>query len=80
MKFIDMPFGVRKYDDAAGRFLSIDPLWEKYLAWSPYHYCGNNPVNATDGNGKYPNYENLNDQEISIIISAFRLAPPFKTA
>ena len=34
-------FGVRKYDDAAGRFLSIDYYhsrgWEKYLAWSPYH-------------------------------------------
>ena len=30
-------FGVRKYDAAAGGFLSIDPMWEKYLAWSPYH-------------------------------------------
>ncbi len=33
--------------------MSIDPLWEKYLAWSPYHYCGNNPINATDGNGMW---------------------------
>ena len=37
-------FGVRKYDEEIGRFTSIDPLWEKYLGWSPYHYCGNNPV------------------------------------
>ncbi len=35
-------FAVRMYDNGSGRFLSIDPLWEKYLAWSPYHYCGNN--------------------------------------
>ena len=42
---------MRKYDTEGGRFLSIDPLWEKYLAWSPYHYCGNNPVNAKDPSG-----------------------------
>ena len=34
-------FGVRKYDDAAGRFLSIDRShsrgWEKYLAWSQFN-------------------------------------------
>ena len=41
------------YDTDGGRFLSIDPLWEKYLAWSPYHYCQNNPINATDGNGMW---------------------------
>ena len=43
--------GVRKYDDGIGRFTSIDPLWEKYYSWSPYHYCRNNPVWAVDGNG-----------------------------
>ena len=46
---------MRKYDDGTGRFLSIDRShsrgWEKYLAWSPYHYCGNNPVNAKDPSG-----------------------------
>jgi RHS repeat-associated protein len=39
-------FGVRKYDYAAGRFTSPDVLWEKYMTWSPYHYCGNNPHDA----------------------------------
>jgi RHS repeat-associated protein len=37
-------FGVRKYDEVQGRFTSIDPLWEKYYSWTPYHYCSNNPV------------------------------------
>jgi RHS repeat-associated protein len=37
-------FGVRKYDDLVGRFFQIDPLWEKYYEWMPYHYSANNPV------------------------------------
>ena len=44
-------FGVRKYDYAAGRFTSPDMLWEKYMGWSPYNYCGNNPINASDASG-----------------------------
>jgi RHS repeat-associated protein len=45
----DHNFGVRKYGD--GRFTSIDPLWEKYRSWSPYHYCRNNPLIAVDPSG-----------------------------
>ena len=33
-------YGMRKYDKAAGRFITPDGLWEKYYAWSPYHYSG----------------------------------------
>ena len=44
-------FGVRKYDNEIGRFTSIDPLWEKYYSWTPYHYCSNNPVMGSDGSG-----------------------------
>ncbi len=43
--------GVRKYDYELGRFTSPDPLWEKYYAWTPYHYCGNNPMILKDDNG-----------------------------
>ena len=45
-------FGVRKYDDAVGRFTSIDPLFEKYAGWTPYQYCANNPIGYKDENGK----------------------------
>ena len=45
-------FGVRKYDYASGRFTSPDVLWEKYINWSPYHYCGNNPISLIDPSGK----------------------------
>jgi RHS repeat-associated protein len=44
-------FGVRKYDEVQGRFTSIDPLWEKYYSWTPYHYCSNNPVMGSDPGG-----------------------------
>lgn len=44
--------GVRKYSAEAGRFTCPDVLWEKYIGWSPYHYCANNPVMFLDGNGK----------------------------
>jgi len=43
---------VRKYDYETGRFTSTDVLWEKYAGWSPYHYCGNNPISRVDWNGK----------------------------
>ena len=45
-------FGVRKYDEDIGRFLSVDPLWEKYRAWSPYQYSVNNPALFIDPSGK----------------------------
>jgi len=45
---------VRSYDDneGGGRFTSIDPMWEDYRAYSPYNYCGNNPVKLSDPDGK----------------------------
>jgi RHS repeat-associated protein len=39
-------FGVRKYDEEIGRFISPDPLWEKYYGLTPNNYCGNNTVNT----------------------------------
>lgn len=43
--------GVRKYDSDLGRFICPDAMWEKYISYSPYHYCRNNPINAIDFNG-----------------------------
>ena len=34
-------FHARTYDPATGRFLSIDPMAEKYYNISPYAYCAN---------------------------------------
>lgn len=45
-------FGVRKYDSDIGRFMSPDPLWEKYRAWTPYQYGVNSPIGISDPSGK----------------------------
>ena len=45
-------YGARMYDVTLGRWTSIDPLCEKYYHVSPYAYCGNNPVNRIDPDGK----------------------------
>ena len=44
---------VRLYDPTYGRFLSVDPLWGKYLPLQSYQYAGNNPVMFLDDNGKH---------------------------
>jgi RHS repeat-associated protein len=33
------------FDSDLGRFLSVDPLAEKYASISPYAYVANNPIN-----------------------------------
>ncbi len=43
-----------KYDDCIGRFTFIDPLFEKYVGWTPYQYSLNNPVNMKDDSGREP--------------------------
>ena len=47
-------YGARHYDAALGRWFMMDPLAEKYYAWSPYNYCVNNPVIFVDPNGEFP--------------------------
>lgn len=47
-------FGLRKYDDQTGRFLSIDPMWESFPGQSPYSYSFNSPIVLKDPNGDAP--------------------------
>ena len=44
-------YGARHYDAALGRFLTRDPLANKYWQWSPYAYCLDNPVRYVDPDG-----------------------------
>ena len=46
-----LDYGARMYEPALGRFMTMDPLAEKYYSISPYAYCANNPVNAIDIDG-----------------------------
>ena len=45
-------YGTRYYDAKVSRFLSVDPLAEKYASISPYAYVANNPLNAIDPDGR----------------------------
>lgn len=44
-------YNARQMDIVSGRFASVDPMAEKYFAWSPYVYCANNPLKYIDPNG-----------------------------
>ncbi len=45
-------YGFRIYNPSFGRFLSVDPLADKFTEWSPYHYATNNPINIIDYDGR----------------------------
>ena len=45
-------YGARFYDPVLSRFMTMDPLAEKYYSISPYAYCGNNPIRRLDPTGK----------------------------
>lgn len=45
-------YGARRYDAVLARWLTLDPSAEKYLMYSPYLYCKNNPILRIDLDGK----------------------------
>ena len=46
-------FGARQYSPALRRWMTPDPLSEKYYGTSPYAFCNNNPVNFVDPDGRF---------------------------
>ena len=47
-----MDYGARFIDMANPEWIGVDPLCEKYPAFSPYVYCYNNPINVIDPDGR----------------------------
>ncbi len=45
-------YGARQHEPTLARWDRIDPLCEKYYSISPYAYCGNDPVNRIDPDGR----------------------------
>ena len=45
-------FGARQYSPTLCRWMTPDPLSEKYYGVSPYAFCNNNPVNFVDPDGE----------------------------
>ena len=49
----DYDYDARIYDGRLGRWLSVDPLENKYIGLSPFNFCLNNPIKFIDINGEY---------------------------
>ncbi len=45
-------YGARYYDPQVSTWLSVDPLAEKYIGFSPYNFTLGNPVRLVDVDGK----------------------------
>ena len=70
--------GIRQYDCETGRFLSIDPLFEKFREQSPYQYAFNNPLTFKDPTGLEPESEKGGEDrmlmdEVNIALLGFNL-------
>lgn len=46
-------YGARMYDQQIGRWHVQDEKAEKYISFSPYHFCANNPINKIEVDGNY---------------------------
>ena len=55
-------FGARRYDPVLPQWTQPDPLAEKYYHLSPYSYCGLNPANNIDPDGRKITYY-IDDEE-----------------
>jgi len=57
-------YGARYYAPQVSTWLSVDPLSEKYPAFSPYNFTMNNPVRLVDADGKEGEdwYEKLDEK------------------
>ena len=45
-------YGARYLDPTHAAWLSVDPMFEKYVGMTPYVYCAGNPVGLVDPDGE----------------------------
>lgn len=64
-------YGARWYDPLLCRWMTVDPLCEKFYSISPYSFCLGNPVNIIDPDGREPIY-NLDGKLLGISSDGFK--------
>ena len=47
-----LDFGARMYDPFTARWTAVDPMAGKYTSYSPFNYCGENPIGLFDPDGR----------------------------
>lgn len=62
-------YGARIYDPRIGRWLSVDPLINKYPSLSPYSFVNNNPIYNIEVDGRYFTGNDANIKAIQALYS-----------
>lgn len=61
-------YGARMYDPTIARWMSVDPMAEKYYPMSPYGYCAGNPIILIDLKGfSFDDYSVNNNGYIKLL-------------
>ncbi|MCQ2210778.1 MAG: RHS repeat-associated core domain-containing protein [Paludibacteraceae bacterium] len=60
-------YGARYLDPSEAMWLSVDPLFEKYVGMSPYGYCAGNPVRLVDSTGECTKVAQNEDRTYTVI-------------
>ncbi|MEM6647003.1 MAG: RHS repeat-associated core domain-containing protein [Bacteroidota bacterium] len=79
--------GARYYDPVVARWGVVDPLADKYAAFSPYNYVLNNPLVLTDPTGEEPccsalfaaAYEFVNRAKVGLSYAASKIAEKYNS-
>lgn len=68
-------YGFRIYNPGIGKFLSVDPLTQKYPWYTPYQFAGNRPIWAIDIDGlEDTGYTLLLDKKLATVEGATEVA------
>jgi RHS repeat-associated protein len=60
-------YGMRIYDGRIGKFLSVDPLTNKYPHYTPYQFAGNMPIWAIDLDGAEELISTTNNKDGTVL-------------
>ena len=63
-------YGARYLDPTHAAWLSVDPMFEKYVGMTPYGYCAGNPVGLMDVDGRNAKSTGSGTEEDPYVITA----------